>query len=123
MTGDAGDDLWEANAGWWQAGFTEGADPEYVEQILPLAADALAGARSVLDVGTGEGQVARLAMARGAERVVGIDPTAAQIIEAAEVLDRRDQRTERPRQPQQDGPGHEPPRTVDAEAPRTGSEG
>lgn len=47
----------------------------------------------------------------------------AQIIEAAEVLDRRDQRTERPRQPQQDGPGHEPPRTVDAEAPRTGSEG
>ncbi|MFC5139446.1 DUF3099 domain-containing protein [Actinomycetospora rhizophila] len=47
----------------------------------------------------------------------------AQIIEAAEVLDRRDQRTERPRQPQQDGAGHEPPRTVDAEAPRTGSEG
>lgn len=35
----------------------------------------------------------------------------AQIIEAAEVLDRREQRTESPRQPQQDEPGHAPPRT------------
>ena len=35
----------------------------------------------------------------------------AQIIEAAEVLDRRDQRTEWPRQAPQDGPAHEPPRT------------
>jgi len=75
-------DLWEDNAGWWQAGFTEGADPEYVEQILPMAAEALAGARSVLDIGTGEGQVARLACSRGAARVVGVDPTAAQIVEA-----------------------------------------
>ena len=78
MTGD----LWERNASWWQAGFTDGADPEYVEQILPMAADALAGARSVLDVGTGEGQVARLARSRGAEQVVGVDPTDAQILEA-----------------------------------------
>jgi SAM-dependent methyltransferase len=36
----------------------------------------------VLDVGTGEGQVARLARARGANLVVGIDPTRAQIEEA-----------------------------------------
>lgn len=35
----------------------------------------------------------------------------AQIIEAAETLDRRDQRTEPPRQPQQDDAAHEPPRT------------
>ena len=35
----------------------------------------------------------------------------AQVIEAAEVLDRRDQRTEWPRQSQQDEPAHEPPRT------------
>lgn len=75
-------DLWEAHAGWWQQGFSEGADPEYVEQILPLSADALAGAGDVLDIGTGEGQIARLAMARGARRVVGIDPTPAQIVEA-----------------------------------------
>ena len=29
-------DLWEQSARWWQATFTGGADPEYVEQILPL---------------------------------------------------------------------------------------
>ena len=76
-------DLWETNAGWWQEGFTEGADAEYVEQILPMAAQHLAGAVDVLDVGTGEGQVARLAMAGGATRVVGVDPTDAQVVEAA----------------------------------------
>jgi hypothetical protein len=31
------DDLWERNAAWWITGFTDGADPEYEEQILPLA--------------------------------------------------------------------------------------
>jgi len=79
---DPHSDLWETHADWWQDGFSEGADPEYVEQILPLAAEALAGATDVLDVGTGEGQIARLAMARGARRVVGLDPTSAQITEA-----------------------------------------
>jgi SAM-dependent methyltransferase len=77
------DDLWEAHADWWQDGFTEGADPEYVEQILPLAAQHLAGARTVLDVGTGEGQIARLAVAGGATTVIGVDPTWAQVAEAA----------------------------------------
>lgn len=77
------DDLWETHAGWWQDGFTAGADPEYEEQILPLAASHLAGAHTVLDVGTGEGQVARLARAAGARRVIGVDPTSAQVAEAA----------------------------------------
>ena len=77
-------DPWEANARWWQEGFTEGADAEYTEQILPLAAQHLGGAGSVLDVGTGEGQLARLARSAGAvpARVVGIDPTVAQVAEA-----------------------------------------
>jgi SAM-dependent methyltransferase len=75
-------DLWESHAGWWQEGFTEGADPEYEEQILPLAADLLAGYGRILDIGTGEGQVARLAVDGGAEVVVGIDPTANQVVEA-----------------------------------------
>jgi SAM-dependent methyltransferase len=74
--------LWEQQAGWWQEGFTAGADPEYEEQILPLAAEELAGARSVLDVGCGEGQVARLAAAGGAVHVVGIDPTWNQVVVA-----------------------------------------
>ncbi len=74
-------DLWERNAGWWQQEFTQGADAEYTEQILPLAAAHLAGARRVLDVGTGEGQVARLAAGAG-PTVVGVDPTWAQVAEA-----------------------------------------
>ncbi|MPY91810.1 MAG: methyltransferase domain-containing protein [Acidimicrobiia bacterium] len=74
-----GGDLWEANAGWWQDGFTDGADPEYEEQILPIVAAWLDGARAVLDIGCGEGQIARLAVAGGAERVVGADPTRAQV--------------------------------------------
>lgn len=78
------DDLWEAHAGWWQGGFTDGADPEYEEQILPLAAQHLAGAQRVLDVGCGEGQVARLALAGGAAAAVGVDPTWAQVAVAAE---------------------------------------
>jgi len=73
------DQLWERHAGWWQEGFTAGADAEYEEQILPLVADCVAGAHRVLDVGAGEGQVARLASELGASLVVGLDPTWAQL--------------------------------------------
>jgi SAM-dependent methyltransferase len=73
-----GHSLWERHATWWQEGFTDGADPEYEEQILPLIANLLHGARRVLDVGCGEGQVSRRIAGLGAE-VVGLDPTAAQI--------------------------------------------
>jgi SAM-dependent methyltransferase len=76
-------DPWEANAAWWQDGFTEGADAEYEEQILPLAEEHLAGARRVLDVGTGEGQLARRAVGLGAS-AVGIDPTPSQVRVAGE---------------------------------------
>lgn len=86
MSDAAARELWERHAAWWQARFTAGADPEYEEQILPLLAGHLEGARRILDVGTGEGQVAR----RAAEQVgtgsgtlrpliVGVDPAVAQL--------------------------------------------
>jgi SAM-dependent methyltransferase len=82
-----GDDLWEHNAAWWIEGFTEGADAEYEEQILPMALAELqrANSRRVLDIGTGEGQLARLAATKAeAETVVGIDPTQNQLAAAQE---------------------------------------
>ncbi len=76
-------ELWERHAGWWQEAFTDGADAEYTEQILPLVAEHLAGSTDVLDVGTGEGQVARLAATAtgtgAGRRVVGVDLAAAQL--------------------------------------------
>jgi SAM-dependent methyltransferase len=77
-----GDNLWERHAEWWQEHCTDGADPEYAELIVPLAAELLAGHHRVLDVGTGEGQLSRLAVDRGAALAVGIDPTQAQVAEA-----------------------------------------
>jgi SAM-dependent methyltransferase len=78
------DERWEQHARWWQEAFTGGVDPEYTEQILPLVDEWLAGRRRALDVGTGEGQVARRAAAGGSPaQVVGVDPTRAQIVEAA----------------------------------------
>ena len=74
-------DHWERTATWWQEEFTDGADPEYEEQILPLAAEHLAGATRVLDIGCGEGQISRLAE-RGGARSVGLDPTWAQLVVA-----------------------------------------
>jgi SAM-dependent methyltransferase len=77
-------ELWERHARWWQDGFTDGADAEYEDQIMPLARECLAGARRVLDVGTGEGQLARLAVKEGADLVIGVDPTIAQLRVARE---------------------------------------
>ena len=47
-----------------------------------MAARHLAGASDVLDLGCGEGQIARLAAAAGAAQVVGVDASDAQIREA-----------------------------------------
>ena len=75
------DSLWEQHSRWWQRKFTEGADAEYEDQILPLVQKHLRKARRVLDVGCGEGRVARC-IARGGAKVVGLDPTPSQIHEA-----------------------------------------
>jgi SAM-dependent methyltransferase len=76
-----GDELWESNAHWWQESFTRGGDPEYEEQILPLAALSVGGARRILDLGCGEGQLSRR-MVREGVGVVGLDPVSSQIHEA-----------------------------------------
>lgn len=78
MAGNGGDALWEANARWWQREFTDGADVEYEEQILPLVVGHLAGCTLVADVGCGEGQVARRLAASGVT-VLGLDPSDAQL--------------------------------------------
>jgi SAM-dependent methyltransferase len=66
--------LWDEHAQWWIDGFTDGADPEYVEQIIPLAVEELAGRHRVLDLGCGDGQIARALAAQGSD-VLGVDPT------------------------------------------------
>jgi SAM-dependent methyltransferase len=77
-------DPWEANAEWWVRDFTDGADPEYEEQIIPLFREHLRGCRRLLDVGTGEGQLARVAVRDGVSVAVGVDPTVAQLRVARE---------------------------------------
>ena len=83
MSSDLSRRLWEEHASWWIEGFTEGADPEYEDQIIPLIVGELAGVGRVLDLGTGDGQIARALAATGCD-VVGADPTTNQITVAAE---------------------------------------
>jgi SAM-dependent methyltransferase len=66
--------LWDEHAQWWIDGFTNGVDPEYEEQIIPMAVEELAGFTNILDVGCGDGQIAR-ALAQQGSTVLGIDPT------------------------------------------------
>ncbi|MET0325271.1 MAG: class I SAM-dependent methyltransferase [Ilumatobacteraceae bacterium] len=73
--------LWERHAAWWQREFTAGADAEYDDLILPLVERHVQGARRVLDIGCGEGQVARRIAGVGA-LAVGLDPTASQVATA-----------------------------------------
>jgi SAM-dependent methyltransferase len=82
------DELWEENAQWWIDGFTDGADPEYEEQILPMAIRELEGFARVLDVGCGDGQIGRaLGRAHGTS-VIGVDPTWNQVVVARERAER-----------------------------------
>lgn len=80
-------DPWESHAAWWQEEFTDGADPEYVEQILPLVSAWMEQRRdetdapAMVDIGCGEGQISRVAAKLGLS-VVGVDPAFAQVSEA-----------------------------------------
>jgi SAM-dependent methyltransferase len=72
---------WDELAAWWKETFTHGADLEYEHQILPLAASHLLGRHRILDLGTGEGQLARRLMtpAEAPDLVVGLDASAVQL--------------------------------------------
>lgn len=76
------DDQWENHAAWWQREFTDGVDPEYEEQIIPLMLERLGTPHLVVDVGTGEGQLARAIHDRTGATVVGFDSAHAQTAEA-----------------------------------------
>jgi SAM-dependent methyltransferase len=69
---------WEAHASWWQQGFTDGADAEYEEQIVPIVIEWLGGCRRVVDLGGGEGQLLR---ALGGKGIV-VDQSMAQLVTA-----------------------------------------
>ena len=69
------ENTWEQHAEWWQKGFTNGADEEYSEQIIPLARELLSGYDKILDVGSGEGQISRTLCDSGADTAIGVDPT------------------------------------------------
>jgi len=72
-------DPWEDHAEWWQREFTDGVDPEYTEQILPLIHQHLPTGGVMLDVGCGEGQVARMATELNDMRAIGVDPAMTQV--------------------------------------------
>ena len=75
--------LWEQHAEWWQREFTDGADPEYEEQILPLVDRHLAGAAGCSTSGAAKGR-SRAGPPRLGAEVVGLDPTRGQIEVARE---------------------------------------
>lgn len=82
--------VWDGHADWWVRRFGGARDPVWSEQILPLAADLLTGRTRVIDLGCGEGQLARhLAGCPDGERgaVVGLDSSPVLLREAA-ALDR-----------------------------------
>ena len=69
---------WESNAEWWQNSFTNGANAEYSEQLLPLLVGLMNGFQKVLEIGAGEGQIVR-ALREVSINAVGIDQSDKQI--------------------------------------------
>jgi ubiquinone/menaquinone biosynthesis C-methylase UbiE len=75
--------IWDQHATWWTDTFSDGADIEYAQEILPLVAHAFIGRRRVLDIGCGEGQISRaIATTPNLAEVVGLDLSSAQLANA-----------------------------------------
>ena len=84
MSTSSNSELWEAHADWWQREFTDGVDPEYTEQILPLVAEWTAGhPRGCSRSAPGRARSPAPSPRATARAVVGVDPTVNQIVEAA----------------------------------------
>ena len=79
---DAATTPWEAHAQWWQDEFTDGADPEYVEQILPIVASSSATARTCSTSAPVRVSSPATCRAVGVGRVTGIDPSVNQLRDA-----------------------------------------
>ena len=75
---DQSKNSWELNSEWWQNSFTNGANAEYSQQLLPLVVELMSGFQKVLEIGTGEGQIIR-ALKEVSINSVGIDQSANQI--------------------------------------------
>ena len=54
---DENKNAWELNAEWWQNSFTNGANAEYSQQLLPLVVELINEFEKVLEIGAGEGQI------------------------------------------------------------------
>lgn len=75
--------IWDQHASWWRETFSEGADIEYSEEIVPLVLEVFIDRQRVLDLGCGEGQIARaLHGADHAIKVVGLDLSIEQLANA-----------------------------------------
>lgn len=77
------------HAEWWVREFTDGADAEYSEQMLPLidrhlpVAGVAGRPLRIVDLGCGEGQAARVVAGRPDSLVVGVDASVALLDVAA----------------------------------------
>ncbi len=78
---------WDEHAGWWKKTFTGGADREYEIEIIPLVVANLGQCRVTVDIGCGEGQVARAVAAATGGMVIGVDPSGEQLANGAGAAD------------------------------------
>lgn len=81
MPDEVADGGWDEIADWWIREHGEGTDREYAQQVVPEAVADLPPRSRLLDVGSGEGQVARRLTTAG-HTVTGVEPANALVSHA-----------------------------------------